>query len=395
MPGIGSQLRETRESMGLSLEQVQQSTKIHIEYLRALENDQFDTLPSPFYVRAFLRTYAHSLGLDAQPLLERYERMAGAGGGGRVPGRQPSRGRGRGEAGAEHPPFRQAPRLGRTYSPRPQRTERPRGQEPPPFAGDQGNRPRSFGQTRSFSREQMPPQQGTGRFPAVTGQHPVTRGGTQGHPMPAPAPGASGRGTGQPEQLQHTLTPRKVSMEVKRGIEEGDGKPKKGGASRWMVRVAAIGALLLVSIGSYTVAMNGFGTEEAQPETPDKSGDQVSASGSGTDQAKADPLDTPTLNKVESGSEIEGDLYVLENAKKLEVQIKATKGDTNIRFGDKVNQVDDSYDLKAGQQRTLPYDKYVWFRLTKPSNTEIKVNGEEIDTMAQDVPRSYRVKLKK
>lgn len=86
MSGIGILLRETREAKGYSLEQVQQSTKIHIEYLRALENDQFDSLPSPFYVRAFLRSYAHCLGLDAQPLMDRYERMAIPGG---VPRRQP------------------------------------------------------------------------------------------------------------------------------------------------------------------------------------------------------------------------------------------------------------------------------------------------------------------
>lgn len=80
MSGIGIQLKETREAKGYSLEQVQQSTKIHIEYLRALENDQFDSLPSPFYVRAFLRSYAHCLGLDAQPLMDRYERVAVHGG---------------------------------------------------------------------------------------------------------------------------------------------------------------------------------------------------------------------------------------------------------------------------------------------------------------------------
>ena len=87
MSGIGTQLKETREAKGYSLEQVQQSTKIHIEYLRALENDQFDSLPSPFYVRAFLRTYAHCLGLDAQPLMDRYERVAIHGG---PPLRQPT-----------------------------------------------------------------------------------------------------------------------------------------------------------------------------------------------------------------------------------------------------------------------------------------------------------------
>jgi len=72
---IGTQLRRAREAMGLTLEDVQQKTKIHAEYLQALERDRFDSLPSPFYVRAFLRTYARCLGMDPQPLLDRYERL--------------------------------------------------------------------------------------------------------------------------------------------------------------------------------------------------------------------------------------------------------------------------------------------------------------------------------
>ena len=72
---IGTQLRRAREALGLTLEDVQQKTKIHAEYLQALENDQFDSLPSPFYVRAFLRTYARCLGMDPQAALDRYERL--------------------------------------------------------------------------------------------------------------------------------------------------------------------------------------------------------------------------------------------------------------------------------------------------------------------------------
>ena len=84
----------------------------------------------------------------------------------------------------------------------------------------------------------------------------------------------------------------------------------------------------------------------------------------------------------------------MKNVSKLEVQIKATKGDTTIRVGDEVNK-GDMFEIKAGEQQTLPYDKFIWFRLTKPSNVQVKVNGEEIDTTAQDVPRSYRIELKK
>lgn len=79
MSGIGLHFRQAREAMGLSLQEVQQQTKIHAEYLRALEEDRFDQLPSPIYVRAFIRTYANSLGLDAQKLLGLYDQTVRGG----------------------------------------------------------------------------------------------------------------------------------------------------------------------------------------------------------------------------------------------------------------------------------------------------------------------------
>lgn len=113
------------------------------------------------------------------------------------------------------------------------------------------------------------------------------------------------------------------------------------------------------------------------------------------DTASAQDVSTPQLSKVKTGNDLEGDLFNLENAKKIEVEIKATKGNTNISVGSKVNNVEESYEIKVGEQRKLNSDQFIWFRLMKPSSTQIKVNGEEIDTTAQDVPKSYRIQLKK
>src|SRR5207248_10489950 len=43
------------------------------KYLVALENDDFDALPGRVYARAFLRTYADSLGLDADRFVEEFD----------------------------------------------------------------------------------------------------------------------------------------------------------------------------------------------------------------------------------------------------------------------------------------------------------------------------------
>ena len=51
---------------------VESATKIRAKYLRALENEEFDLLPGPTFVRSFLKTYAEHLGLDARVLVEEY-----------------------------------------------------------------------------------------------------------------------------------------------------------------------------------------------------------------------------------------------------------------------------------------------------------------------------------
>lgn len=68
--GIGDRLRNAREAKGLSLEAVEGLTRIRAAYLRALEDEAFERLPGPAYVKGFLRTYAAALGLDPEPLIE-------------------------------------------------------------------------------------------------------------------------------------------------------------------------------------------------------------------------------------------------------------------------------------------------------------------------------------
>jgi transcriptional regulator with XRE-family HTH domain len=69
---IGPTLREARLRLGLTLADVEQRTRIKEMFLAALEDDRFDLLPGDAYARAFLRTYADLLGLDAQALVGAY-----------------------------------------------------------------------------------------------------------------------------------------------------------------------------------------------------------------------------------------------------------------------------------------------------------------------------------
>ena len=69
---IGSSLREARLRQNLDFPELEERTKIRPKYLRALEDERFDILPAPTYVRGFLRSYAETLGLDGQPFVDEY-----------------------------------------------------------------------------------------------------------------------------------------------------------------------------------------------------------------------------------------------------------------------------------------------------------------------------------
>src|ERR1700741_2225101 len=70
MPEIGETLRETRMRRRIDMTEVEAATKIRAKYLRALENEEWDLLPGPTFVKTFLRTYAEYLELDARTLVE-------------------------------------------------------------------------------------------------------------------------------------------------------------------------------------------------------------------------------------------------------------------------------------------------------------------------------------
>ena len=72
MGDIGSTLQEARMRARIDISDVEAATKIRAKYLRAMENEEWDLLPGPTFVRSFLRTYAEHLGLDARLLVDEY-----------------------------------------------------------------------------------------------------------------------------------------------------------------------------------------------------------------------------------------------------------------------------------------------------------------------------------
>jgi len=70
---LGKYLRREREDRKISLREVANHTRVREYLLKALEEDQFHLLPSTTYVKGFLLTYAHYVGLDPHDVIRRYE----------------------------------------------------------------------------------------------------------------------------------------------------------------------------------------------------------------------------------------------------------------------------------------------------------------------------------
>lgn len=79
MGKLGDTLRERRIALGLTIDQVQEGTRIRARLIQAIEDGQYDRLPDPGYVRGYISSYARFLELDPVPLLNMYKAETGAG----------------------------------------------------------------------------------------------------------------------------------------------------------------------------------------------------------------------------------------------------------------------------------------------------------------------------
>lgn len=70
---IGDFLKSKREDMRFSLDKISQKTKISINILRALEINDFASLPSPAYVKGFVLSYARIIGVDQSEVINKLE----------------------------------------------------------------------------------------------------------------------------------------------------------------------------------------------------------------------------------------------------------------------------------------------------------------------------------
>ena len=69
---FGSYLKHERELRGVPLDEIAQSTKISISFLRALEESRFEDLPGEVFVKGFIRSYGQAIGSNVDELMAAY-----------------------------------------------------------------------------------------------------------------------------------------------------------------------------------------------------------------------------------------------------------------------------------------------------------------------------------
>src|SRR5579871_3847189 len=71
---LGERFRAAREARGMSVPDVAEQIRIRSLYLAAIEDENWNTIGAPVYVRGFLRTYARFLGLDPEEAVAAFNR---------------------------------------------------------------------------------------------------------------------------------------------------------------------------------------------------------------------------------------------------------------------------------------------------------------------------------
>lgn len=69
---LGVRLQNARIEKGISLDELQQKTKIQKRYLEAIENGDFSKMPGDFYARAFVKSYCEAVGLPVDQIFEEH-----------------------------------------------------------------------------------------------------------------------------------------------------------------------------------------------------------------------------------------------------------------------------------------------------------------------------------
>jgi len=75
--GPGSLLQQARISKELSIEDVSSRLRLGKDVIDAIENDKYDKLPAPIFVRGYMKSYASFVGVDVNQVIDQYNQQTG------------------------------------------------------------------------------------------------------------------------------------------------------------------------------------------------------------------------------------------------------------------------------------------------------------------------------
>jgi hypothetical protein len=87
----GLDLKSVRESKGLTIKAIYNTTKVRPSFLEAIESGDFQVLPERIYSEAFIKGYAAAIGVDPGDILARYRRFLNVPEPGKVPEKKPEK----------------------------------------------------------------------------------------------------------------------------------------------------------------------------------------------------------------------------------------------------------------------------------------------------------------
>ncbi|MDR6224249.1 helix-turn-helix domain-containing protein [Desmospora profundinema] len=374
---IGHRLKQARESLGYTLEEMAGEIQIPAAYLAALEAGDWQHMPSPYYARAYLRTYGTRLGLDPRSLVQHLQRP-GVGG----------------QGSQTHRPSR--------LSQSQLATNRRGRVSPDPPIGE--------GRQRNVSRQMIPPSGGmeetvSGESPALSRREGVARRPTLPPDMPEPQElglsprtrqiqGLSdeeGHGGKEPplrrsDKANGGGTPSRTSRS-KRSQEENDKNTTLG---TWYTRFLIGGAVLLIPATAGLVWLMVFSDadEPANPEPSDQQTVEEGEEGSGDEAPEASGAILTPLERGSNGP----DRYELTNVDQIELKLTA-KGECwfQIRNQEVGGMLEDKV-LKAGDVFPFSYQdgQTLWLQLGSASNVDVTVNGQKVNT---NYPGSKQIEI--
>lgn len=424
---IGKRLRQARESLGLSLEELEAQTRIHKNYLLALENGQFDLLPSPIYVRSYIRSYANAVGENPQVILKNYrpvtrtssqkesssfkstERSYGVS----LP---PTSSERLTPTARSQEPVRQQRDLTATQSYTDQFRERYRStaaaeeqhfdsyrsqtdfhtrktssrdwqqlEEPQPkITRARRSREAGLSQTSGYSTYSSARRVENEDSPSyLESSYPSARSSVRRPSMPPDLPAPEDLGLDQDSEQEDLYPQRSRSAE----IEEVKSGFSFGKLYTWLLILGSIA--LVVAVVWFLVLRS---TDASQPDENDQTKQSVEADSGNPDanQSERKPILT-VLTTNPNGV----DHYELVNTDQLELKIVSNGGSSKFEVRDQ--EVGDplvASEVTSGKEFSKAFPTGIWLKLSDPRNVTVTINGKPVATQ-YDKPKEYHISFVK